>query len=226
MKNLYDVLEVSKFASKEIIEKAYKTLAKRYHPDLQEESNKKQAEEMMKQINEAYSILSDEQKRKEYDHRLEEEKKNLEVQNNITNNNNANNYNNDDNIRNVYQTNYQNQRKSEEELRRYYEEKQRKIEQEVERKAAEQYRKNYIDYLHSLGYRIKHKWRFKDFIVIFAVIGIIILIGYILWIIPSTHDWLIRIYNDNLAIKLVVNIIAGIFKGIGSFFRNLFNFNK
>ena len=52
MKTLYEILEVSETASKEIIEKAYKTLAKKYHPDLQETADKEKAEEMMKKINE------------------------------------------------------------------------------------------------------------------------------------------------------------------------------
>ena len=51
METLYDILEVSRKASKEIIEKAYKTLAKKYHPDLQvTEEDKKIAEEKMKKI--------------------------------------------------------------------------------------------------------------------------------------------------------------------------------
>ena len=65
MENLYEVLEVSKNASKEVIEKAYKVLAKRYHPDVAK--NKELANKMMVKINEAYSILSDEKKRQEYD---------------------------------------------------------------------------------------------------------------------------------------------------------------
>ena len=40
MENLYELLEVSEKASQEIIEKAYKTLAKKWHPDLQEGSNR------------------------------------------------------------------------------------------------------------------------------------------------------------------------------------------
>ena len=68
--NYYEILEVSEKASKEIIEKAYKTLAKRYHPDLQPEDKKLIAEEKMKQINEAYDILSDDNKRREFDNRL------------------------------------------------------------------------------------------------------------------------------------------------------------
>lgn len=37
MKNYYEILEVNENASKEVIDKAYKVLAKKYHPDLQEE---------------------------------------------------------------------------------------------------------------------------------------------------------------------------------------------
>ncbi len=44
MEALYDILEVSRKASKEVIEKAYKTLAKKYHPDLQTAENKEIAE--------------------------------------------------------------------------------------------------------------------------------------------------------------------------------------
>ena len=63
MKNYYEILEVDRNASKEIIEKAYKTLAKKYHPDVQEQNLKNIAEEKMKLINEAYSVLSDEIKK-------------------------------------------------------------------------------------------------------------------------------------------------------------------
>ena len=74
MKNLYEILEVSKKASKEVIEKAYHVLAKKYHPDLQPtQEKKKQAEEKMVEINEAYNILGNEQKRKVYDLKLEQE---------------------------------------------------------------------------------------------------------------------------------------------------------
>lgn len=66
-KTYYEILEVDKNASNEIIKKAYSTLAKKYHPDLQPENNKNIAEEKFKLINEAYEILSDEQKRKQYD---------------------------------------------------------------------------------------------------------------------------------------------------------------
>ena len=54
-KNYYKILEVDSSASPEVIEKAYKALAKKYHPDLQEESQKKSAGEKLKEINEGLS---------------------------------------------------------------------------------------------------------------------------------------------------------------------------
>ncbi len=71
-KNYYDELEVSKTASKEVIEKAYKVLAKKYHPDSTTQEDKAASEERFKAISEAYNTLSDDFKRKEYDKELEE----------------------------------------------------------------------------------------------------------------------------------------------------------
>ena len=68
MKNFYEILEVDKNASQEIIEKAYKILVKKYHPDLQQsQTDKKFAEEQIKLINEAYDTLSDKNKKENYD---------------------------------------------------------------------------------------------------------------------------------------------------------------
>ena len=65
--NYYQILEVDINASDEIIDKAYRTLVKKYHPDLQNENNKSIAEEKIKKINTAYDILSNAEKRKAYD---------------------------------------------------------------------------------------------------------------------------------------------------------------
>lgn len=69
--NYYEILEISQNASPEVIQNAYKTLAKKYHPDVYQ-GDKSLAEEQMKQINEAYEVLSDPQKRMEYDYQREE----------------------------------------------------------------------------------------------------------------------------------------------------------
>ena len=63
--NYYELLEISPAASIEIIRNAYKTLAKKYHPDTYQ-GDTSFAEEKMKLLNEAISVLEDESKRKEY----------------------------------------------------------------------------------------------------------------------------------------------------------------
>lgn len=62
--SLYDTLGVSKGASSDEIKKAYRRLARKYHPDINKE---KGAEDKFKEINAAYEILSDEKKRAQYD---------------------------------------------------------------------------------------------------------------------------------------------------------------
>lgn len=60
----YETLGVSKTASKEEIQRAYRKLARKYHPDINKSSD---AEGQFKKINEAYEVLSDAEKRKTYD---------------------------------------------------------------------------------------------------------------------------------------------------------------
>lgn len=69
-RDYYEVLGVAKTASEEEIKKAYRKLAIKYHPDRQQdksEAEKKEAEEKFKEAAEAYSVLSDADKRSRYD---------------------------------------------------------------------------------------------------------------------------------------------------------------
>lgn len=64
-KDYYQVLGVERSATKDVISKAYKKLAKQYHPDLNPGNTK--TEEKFKEITEAYEVLKDDEKRKMYD---------------------------------------------------------------------------------------------------------------------------------------------------------------
>jgi len=63
-KNYYDVLGVARDATQDEIKKAFRRLARKYHPDVSKEPD---AEQRMKEINEAYAVLSDPEKRAAYD---------------------------------------------------------------------------------------------------------------------------------------------------------------
>ncbi len=67
-RDYYEILGVERNASDEELKKAYRKLARQFHPDTHSgDEQKKTAEEKFKEINEAYAVLSDEEKRRRYD---------------------------------------------------------------------------------------------------------------------------------------------------------------
>jgi len=65
MRDLYEVLGVARTATQDEIKKAYRRLARRYHPDVN--PGKKDVEKRFREVQEAYAVLSDEEKRQQYD---------------------------------------------------------------------------------------------------------------------------------------------------------------
>ena len=162
-KNYYEILQIDKNASKEIMDKAYKTLIKKYHPDLQQGVIKEDYEEITKEINEAYEILSNDEKRQEYNkviernsisqedfeklytenEQLRQELKKIYSYINIKNNNS--NVNSDEFVNNDINSSYE-----------------QKINNAINDAYEKAYKDAYIQDLKNRGYKIKYKKTFKD----------------------------------------------------------------
>lgn len=208
MKNYYKILEVDKNASAEIIEKAYRTLAKRYHPDLQENRKKIEYEEKMKEINEAYSVLSDDYKKSTYDKQLEsttvtkeefemvlqenmvlkEQLKDIinktQAKNNMQNNNSISNMN-------------------------------RVLKEQINRATSQAYKEAYHDaYINDMqnrGYKIRYKHDLKYYLKAIAFFIVTIFILFIIYQIPVVKNFFTHLYEQNLIFKAIVNIFKNTF---------------
>lgn len=229
-KNYYDILQINQNASPEIIDKAYKTLAKKYHPDLQEENNKKEAEEILKEINEAYEILSDPNKKALYDQNLKnetisqedydeiyEENQNLKNAINNMQNSRSNSANDINNNNNINPHNYnQNNNQDFEEMQRAqeleYQKQQLAYQQQLEQARQKAYHDAYIQDLKNRGYKIKYKKSIKDYIKGIISILIVIVILIILWHIPFIQSFFIKFYEENEIINNTVDFIISLFK--------------
>lgn len=226
MKDLYKVLEVDRKASIDVIEKAYKVLAKKNHPDLQStQEAKKQAEEKIKKINEAYEILKDEEKRRKYDLELEQEEKRNTINNTKYNNSGVNgvtynkvNYNRNVgttnntkcNNRTNYQSNYdQNNQNSDTELT---DKQRKKLNKKLQRKMEDEYLRAYGDYLTKNGYKVAFRVNWRKLPYLLIIILVVIVIGAFLWYFPITNKYLVSLYEDNIIIKKIVDVIISLFK--------------
>lgn len=207
-KNYYKILEVDQKASNEIIEKAYKTLVKKYHPDLQNPEKQKEYEEKMKLINEAYSVLSDDYKRTTYDEQLQNETiSKQEYQKILEENRNLK-----QEIMNLEQDrtntrNHANQQYQQQYQQRY----QQQYQEQINRAVNQAYQDAYVQDMKNRGYKIKYKPTFKQYknliIAIICVIGIFIL----LFQIPPIKRFFVNIYEENIIIKSIVDIFINTF---------------
>ena len=186
--NYYDILEVSKNASPEIIEKAYKTLVKKYHPDLQKNEEKNKYEEKIKKINEAYDILSNPEKRKNYD---------LNLKNTLFSINDYNNlYQENINLKNDLNKLKENINNSENNI--------------INNNYKKNIKKNKYNKI-NLKNIINFKNRSKDLLALVLTILVILFIAFILWHIPFTKNYLINLYNNNSAFHFIITLFSKIF---------------
>lgn len=230
MKNYYEILEVDKKASPEVIEKAYRTLVKKYHPDLQEKDKQKENEKKMKEINEAYSVLSDDYKRTTYDEQLqnttipisEYEKaiqENMELKNElekviteIRNNNQTNGARvQNNNYQNVEQNNIQNRYQTGNTISNMGRVMQDEIRRATSQAYNDAYRDAYMEDMKNRGYKIKYKHDLKYYIKLVGYIISLILIFVLIYQIPIVKRFFANLYEENIVFKAIVDIFKNTF---------------
>jgi chaperone protein dnaJ 2 len=197
----YEILEVSRMASKEVITKAYKVLVRKYHPDLeQDEGKKEEAKEKMVRINEAYETLSDDEKRKKYDDTIaileekeriakEKERQQSKTQN-INNNRNINVNKNtvdvNNNINNIdNRNNLNNDTKLQEEMQRAEEE----IQMHKQNIVNQMY-EDYYNTLRRMGYNVVTVRPLKERIKAYLIAGIVIILLILIYNIPFIRGFI------------------------------------
>lgn len=204
-KNYYEILEVDKNASKEIIDKAYKTLAKRYHPDLQTQEGKEQKEEMMKKVNEAYDVLSDENKRTAYNQQLASQNVSMDEYQKILLENEL--------LRQQLETARQNIQNNRVYQQNTYSNEQRNttpnVGQQTNFTANQPYQNPYVQTRKQ--YRTRRRLTFKQLIKIIGVTVGVILLCALIYQIPPVKEYFNNMYEENIFFKALVNIFKDTF---------------
>lgn len=210
MKNYYEILEVDKNASQEVIEKAYKALAKKYHPDLQQGVQKQEYAEKMKIINEAYDVLSDSFKREQYNQKLQNEQVKSQaisreeqeriMQENYTLKQQLNKMGNNRNYNN-------NQPKDEGTILNMS----RVLEQQIRAAQRQAYHDAYIQDMKNRGYKIKYKHDLKYYLKLVLAIAIIIFGLFLIYQIPVVKNFFSNLYSENILFKAIVDIFKNTF---------------
>ena len=197
MKDYYGILEVNEKASQEIIEKAYKTLVKKYHPDLYSSVEKRETEKKLKEINEAYNILSDSFLRSQYDLELQKERNRVQTSQNTSR----------ENSQNYQQTTTRQQNENTSGNKR------KKQKTEYVRN------KSNVGTIFGLVELVKDLWANKpekierkkmnqtDWLAVGLTIVALLIIGVILWFIPFTNGWMRQLLFENP----IFNFIGGLF---------------
>ena len=226
-KNYYEILEVDKNASPEIIEKAYKTLAKKYHPDLQDNIHKKEAEKNFKIINEAYEVLSNPEQRALYNQKIENTVISQDKYNEILKQNHAlknqlknlqkqirDNLTYSQNIHNAYNTNRNHNHMVRE--GQYVQSAQHKknlqLKQQIHQTRQQAYQDAYTQDMENRGYTIQYKKSFSDYLKSLISLAIVILILFLIFQLPFVKNYFIELYHTNSLVRVISNIFINLFQ--------------
>ncbi len=212
-KTYYEILEISENASDEIINKAYKVLSKKYHPDLQNDINKKECEEMLVKINEAYEVLSDKIKKEDYDGKLKYKKENTN-----------NDYTNKDIV------------KANDEIERQIKQKVKEAEMRINaeenkilHEIYEEYKYNFNNQFVQKNPTIKEqlsyfKMYLKRILKSLLIYLIIFIIGLIIYKIPFINNYIVILEEKYVVLKIISNIFRYIIDVILRIIINIFRF--
>lgn len=184
MKKYYEILEVNEKASKEVIEKAYKVLAKKYHPDLYTASKKIYADQKIKEINEAYQILSDDFLREQYDNELYKQNQSK------------------------YQKDYEEKAKVKVNKEKHTNQENRKKDTDNYKVGSLGSLIGLTKELFSNRPKTKEKKQITkiDIIALIITIIVVLIIGVILWFIPFTNGWMRELLFENPIFSWIGNI--------------------
>lgn len=247
MVTIYDLLEVDEKASKEEIEKAYQKLILKYSqsPKLTPQENADN-ELILNKVKIAYEILMDDEKRARYDKdlskkRAEELLKNVSVkEDSKAEDESSKEYDDDEYDDDEYDDNEYDDSQiddsqideeteevtlSKEEQKRVQKAAQNEFKANLKKaqKAEEEYNKAYNEaynnYMRKMGYHTKEPITLKKIRNIFIFIIAIIIVCFIAWLIPPIRNLLINLYNENIIIKALVDIVGMLFKAIMSIFK-------
>lgn len=196
MKDYYAILEINENASRETIDKVYKLLVKKYHPDLQDDNKRFEYEDIMKEINEAYDVLTNKDKKEVYDLELKEYRMNKIMEE----------------IRVNQQQEYLQQQQMSQVI---YDDNNGYVDQninspfnvsdeEIRRQAQVYYDELYRQYLYYNGY-IKEDFKTvaKRYITVILTIAILIGVIYVLYKVPYFNEMLSQIVNSNEILKYI-----------------------
>ena len=206
MKNYYEILEVDRKASTEVIDKAYKTLAKKYHPDLQDENNKNIYAEKMKEINEAYDVLSNDYKKTIYDEQLESSLVSKTEYEKVIKENSELKHQLEHQLEQRKTTGDEQPTQEKMQVGNTFSNMGKVLNNAINQAYNDAYKDAYIKDLKDRGYKIKYKHGLKYYIIFFFCILGVIFIFFLIYQIPPVKSYFTGLYNGNVYFKAIVDI--------------------